>query len=342
MATVVDNTNMDAESKVNSVIEQQKRLLRRLDDVSHYLGGVGAGMYLPGINCTFDNPFRRVSGRRPPLLTLEVCDDGSLKFTGAISRPRADKLTYAPIFSYDVSRPYTPRGDNYSLPANNIVLARRANELLAALAGYGRRVSFGLHEDLPALAFPEIIRDHGRIVAENYTCVLGFEVDNPAQQLDRVPVRRRNPADKILARHGIEYPMSVGTIELENLVAELRAEFPTDEIDWVAGVEALLFKQPYFTFTVSREQAVVTDPDAVVNAMRAALPKRYQFEAGYADLLLAARNPDRPLKIGRLSAIQLFPIETAYDLPDGYGGSVLTRINMAPSSTRQDAVQVTA
>jgi hypothetical protein len=334
---------MGAESKVHSVIEQQKRLLKRLDDVSHYLGGVGAGLYLPGINCTFDNPFRRVDGRRPPIVTLEVCDDGSLKFTGAISRPRNGKLTYSPIFSYDVSRPYTPRGDGQSLPANNIVLARRANELLAALSGYGRRVSFGMHEALPALAFPEVIREHGRIVAENYTCVLGFEVDNPAVQLDTVLVRRRNPAEKILARHGIEYPMSVGPVELENLVTELRAEFPTDDIDWVAGVEALLFKQPHFSFSVSRAQALVTDPDAVVSAMRALLPKRYQFEAAYSDLLIAARNPEQPLKISRLSAIQLFPIETAYDLPDGYGGSVLTRINMvAPSSTRQDVVQVTA
>lgn len=338
----VDNKNMT--DKANSCIEQQKRLLRRLDDVSHYLGGVAAALYLPGINCTFDNPVRRINGRRPPLLTLEVSDDGALKFTGAISRPRGDKLVYAPIFSYDVSRPYTPRGDGQTLPANNVVLARRANELLSALSGYGRRVSFGLHEPLDGLRFPKPIREHNRIVAEDYTGVLGFEVDNPAAGLDVVSVRRRNPAAKILARHGVEYPMSLGTVELENLVAELRAEFPDDSahIDWVAAIDALLFKREYFQFDVPVAQALTSDPDAVVKAARSRLPKRHQFEASYNDVLRAAQNPTQSLKISRLSAVQLFPVETAYDMPDDYGGSVLSQINLAPSSTRQDVVQVTA
>jgi len=45
------------------------------------------------------------------------------------------------------------------------------------------------------------------------------------------------------------------------------------------------------------------------------------------------------LRISRLSAVQLFPMETAYDLPEDYSGTVLTPNNWAPSSTRPAVVQ---
>lgn len=342
MSIAAEKLDTIVSDKVASIIAQQRRLLKRFDDVSHYLVGVTAGLYMPGIDQTFDNPIKSLSGhRRPPLLTLEVKDDG-LIFTGAISRLRNDKLVYSVIFSYDVSLVYTPRGGGRTLPANNVVLARRANELLGALSAYGRRASFGMHEELEPLRFPRVVVEDGRVVAEDYTPVLGFETDNPTKTIETVSVRRPNPADKILARRGIEYPLGVGQPELEEMVGEFRAEFPEVEIGWTEAVEALLFRRSHFTFPMPLADAAAYAPEAVVAAMRAELPKKHRWEASFNDLVTAAKNPQDPLRISRLSALQLFPVETAQDLPDYYGGTVLTPNNWAPSSTRQAVVQETA
>lgn len=342
MSNVAEKLDSLVSDKVLSIIAQQRRLLKRFADVSHYLEGVVAGFYLPGIDQTFDNPVKRLTGRRPPLLTLEVKND-SLIFSGAISRPRNNKLTYSVIFSYDVSMVYSPRGGGKTLPANNVVLARRANELLAGLVSYGRRVSFNMHEELKPLMFPRVVHDENdKMVAEDYTPVLGFETENPARTFDAVSVRRPNPADKILARRGIDYPLGVTPPELDDMVVEFKAEFPGVELDWSAVVEALLFRKTFFTFQMAREEAVVAAQEAVVATMREALPQKYRWEASFNDLLLAAKNPQNPVRVSRLSALQLFPVETAYDFPAEYSGTVLTPNNWAPSSIRQAVMQETA
>jgi len=331
MQIAVENTNTGTAQKVTAVIAQQRRLLKRWENVSHYLAGVCAGMYLPGIDQTFDNPVRRITGRRPLLLTLE---GETLNFTGAISRVQNNKLVYTPIFSYDLTMPFTPRGGGRSLPANNIVLARRANELLSRLVAFGQRVSFGVHEDLPAFNFPTVARnEHGKIVAEDYSSVLGLELDNPATALDTITVRKLNPAAKILARHGIEFPMSVGTMELENLVGEFRAEFGGVEIDWAAAVDALLFQREYCVFSMLLDDAITAAPDAVVSAMRSGMPPKYQWEASFNDLLTAAKNPRQALRISRLSAVQLFPVETVQEMPEDYAGAALSSIDWLPPAT---------
>lgn len=330
MTLVAENTNTNLAQKVNAVIAQQRRLLKKWENFSHYLSGCGSAMYLPGIDHTFDNAVRSVFGRRPPLLIL---DGESLSFTGAISRLRGDKLVYTPIFSYDLTMPYTPRGGGRTLPANNIVLARRANELLARLVAYGDRVAFGVHEELPVFKFPRVCRnDKNKIFAEDYAGVLGLELENPAATFDAVTVRKLNPAAKILARHGIDFPMSVGTLELENLVNEFKAEFPDVELSFKTAVNALLFQHDYFSFETSLETAITVSPESVVLAMRNALPKKYQWEASFNDLLAAAKNPTQPVQISRLSSLQLFPIETAQDMPEDYAGTVLAPPDWSPPS----------
>lgn len=331
MQIAAENTNTGTAQKVTAVIAQQRRLLKRWENVSHYLSGVCAGMYLPGIDHTFDNPVRRITGRRPPLLTLE---GDSLNFTGAISRLQNNKLVYTPIFSYDLTMPFTPRGGGRALPANNIVLARRANELLARLVAFGQRVSFNVHETLPGFNFPTVVRnEHGRIVAEDYSSVLGLELDNPASSLETVTVRKLNPAAKILARHGIEFPMAVGSVELDDLVGEFRAEFAGAEIDWSMAVDALLFQREYCALSMPLDEAITSAPEAVVATMRAALPPKYQWEASFNDLLAAAKHPQHLLRISRLSAVQLFPVETLQETPEDYAGAALSSVEWHPPAT---------
>jgi hypothetical protein len=328
MSIAAENTNIGASPKVTAVMAQQRRLLKRWDAVSHYLAGVCTGLYLPGIDQTFDKPIRRVSGRRPPLLVLE--GDG-LNLTGSISRPQNNKLVYTPIFSYDLTMPYTPRGGGRVLPANNLVLARRANELLAALVAYGHRVANDAHDELPVFVFPQALRDmSGKIVAEDYTPVLGFETDNPAAAMETVYIKHPNPAPKILARHGIEFPMSLTPSELDDLVIEFRAEFNDADIDWGIAVDAILFQRPYCSFSVPLAEALSSAPDAVVSAMRGELRDKHQWEASYADLLCAAQNPGQMLRISRLSAMQTFPVESAQEMPEDYAGTVLAPVDWTP------------
>lgn len=339
MSVTTEQLESPVSVKVSDAIAKHNRLMHRFDDVSHYLDGVCAGLYLPGIDQTFDNPVRQIKGhRRPPLLTLEV-KEHSLLFSGAISRLRNNKLVYSVIFSYDVSMPYTPRGAGKSLPANNLVLARRANELLGALIGYGRRVSFGMHEDLQPLRLPTVIRDNGNIVAEDYSPVLGFEADNPARTIETVDIRMPNPAEKILARRGIDYPLSANQVELEDMVVEFKSMLPDFDIDWRTAVDALLFRRPFVSISLPREEAVLYSPEAVIADMRAAMNQKYRWEASFNDLLTAAKNPNDPLRVSRLSSVQLFPVETAQELPEDYGGTILTPNNWAPSSIRQAVMQ---
>ena len=320
----------DTQSQVYSACSQQQRLLRRFESVSHYLGGVVAGMWLPGIDSTFDSPVRRIGGRRPVFLTLEVSDSGSLNFTGAISRFRSDKFVFSPIFAYDVSMPFTRRGGGRVLPANNLILARRANDLLAALISYGRDMAYGVHATLSPPSFPKVICDSSGTLFEDYSPVLGLALPNPARDLASVPVSRPNPTAKILAQHGLETIAGCDPAQLSQIMAEFRAHFPEFEINARDVGTALARPENGFSFSVPFDTALAHAPQETVNAMRLAISPRYRSDAGYTDLMLAAKNPSDRLYISRLSAIQIFTVDDVQDLPEEYGGTVLAPIDWVP------------
>lgn len=324
----------DTHAQVHASCSQQQRLLRRLESVVHYLGGVVAGMWLPGIDSTFDSPVRRIGGRRPVFLTLEVCDNGSLNFTGAISRFRSNKLVFSPIFAYDVSMPFTRRGGGRVLPANNLILARRANDLLAALISYGRDMSYGVHAALSFPAFPKVICDSSGTLFEDYSPVLGLALPNPAAELAQVPVSRPNPAAKILAQHGLATIDGCTAEQFLQVVTEFRAQFPEFDVETKDIVTALKAPDCGFYFSVPFETALAHAPQDTVNAMRLALSPRYRADAGYTDLLLAAKNPKDRLYISRLSAIQIFTVDDAQDLPEDYSGTVLAPVNWVPPESK--------
>lgn len=332
MTIAVQSSNIpDPFGPVQSVCAQQRRLLKRFDSFGHYVDGVVAGLWLPGIGGTFDSPVKKITGRRPVFLTLEVSRE-RLHFTGAISRLRDNKMVFSPIFSYDVSIPYSPRGSGRVLPANNLVLARRANELLNALLSYAKDVSFGDQHDLQPVTFPDIICDANGEIFEDYSPVLGFRVKNPAKTIKTVEVRRYNPTAKILARHGLETAKGCSDDQFNQIVTEFKAEFPEFDIDVSDVFRALANPDvALFAFNVSFETAIAADPQAVVSAMREEIPQKYKLDASYHDLLLAAKNPNDDVKISRFSALQLFPVETVQELPESYAGSVLAPVNWVPA-----------
>lgn len=304
-----------------------QRKLHRLESVKHYLGGVVAGMYLPGREQNFINPVRPLTNPvRPTFLTMEVTPELEFVFSGAVAIRRRNQMVWRTVFSYDGSRPLSPRGDNGSIPAANLVLAYRAIDLLTALSGYGRRVSFNMAEDLEPAVFPKIVYKKWRIFGEDYTPVLGKEIDNPAFHLvgQDMPIRLPNPAEKILARLGVDFPLGLPPADLDDAVAALQSQMPAGvKLPWATATHALLFRHPWLEVEVPYSTALGLVPDQVVAAIRKQLPTFAREEATYSDLLAAANDPASGLYLSRLSRLQLFPVETLYDLPAGYAGSVL-------------------
>jgi hypothetical protein len=328
--------------RARAVIAQQRRLLKKFDSVSHLLGGVAAGMYLPGIDCTFDNPVRGLTGRRPLLVTLEVGEYGELSFTGSISRERDGLLNYSPIFNYDLTLPMTPKGGGKVLPANNVVLARRANELLAKLIAFARGLQDGASDSagwLDILRLPTPLLDpSGRVYAEDYSAVLGMEIENPAANLGPVSVSLVNPAAKLFALHGVENAETLDQSQLDEFAAQWRAAFPV-VVDDSVMYDAMLAPNQRVTLSLDLETAVEHAANSVVAAMRAVLPPKYQWAATYAELLEAAKNPTAKLRLSRLSAVQVFDVVDALDLPDGFSGYVLRKPEMLPVSSKLDPVE---
>lgn len=322
-------------SRAAAVIRQQRKLLSRFNSVAQYLDGVGAAMWLPGVGQTFERPIRATHGLaargvRPVLLTLEVRDD-VLALTGAVSRLRNGKMHYERIFDYDFNLVMRPRGGKRVLPANNCVLARRANELLAALVNCGRDVARGLTPEIDRLQFPVLRRDAahgGDIVAEDYTSLLGMEIANPLTETAGVEMTADNPAEKVFIRAGLSCAdferVDQGTVDA--LVAEFRgligravAEHVSDEDVYAA------FVSPHLPLRVRMRVSAALDVDenSVVALMRTMLPFKWRHVATRDELLAAARNMTPHVRLMRLSRVQLFDAYLSSELPEGFSGMPL-------------------
>lgn len=325
-------THAKTRNQVAVIITAHRKLLRQYNRISYYVTGLAAGLYLPGVNQTFDVPTRKITGKRPVFVTLEATPNG-LMLVGAISRLRAGKMHWQTIFDYDLSIPMSPRGGGRVLSAKNIVVARRGLELLATLVDYAHAVARNEAGELQPAIFPEIVHRNGRIVAEDYSPVLGFSVPNPAADMGEVTVRRFNVAGKVLARRGVnaleELPEELWPV----VMAEFRAEYPDVSLDAAIVLDALRTQSEWIHFPMLMEDALAVAPESVVQAIREALSGRFKFEASHKDVLVAAANPRQPLRISRLSAVQLFPVESVQELPEGYTGSVLATVKFAAHTT---------
>lgn len=317
-------------SQVADVVVAHRKLLKQFNRVAYYVSGVCAGIYLPGVGETFDVPVRKITGKRPVFVTLEATPHG-LMLSGAISRLKAGQMQWRTIFDYDFTLSMTWRGGGRVLSAKNLVIARVGLELLRGLIEYADAVAANEAGDLLPAVFPEIIvRDGGKVVAEDYTPVLGLPVANPAAELDEVTVRRYNAAGKVLARRGAARLSEIPEEMWPVVMAEFRAEYPDVSLAADVVLEALQDQQEWIHFPLPPDEALATAPEAVVQAIREKLPGRFRYEASHKDVLLAAANPQNPLRISRLSRLQMFPVETVQDLPEGYTGSVLSAVKMIP------------
>lgn len=328
-------------SRAAAVIRQQRKLLSRFNTVMQYLDGVGAAMWLPGVGQTFEPPVRATQGFaargvRPVLLTLEVRDD-VLALTGAVSRLRNGKMHYERIFDYDFNLVMRPRGGKRVLPANNCVLARRANELLAALVNCGRDIAGGSNPEIARLQFPDLRRDANRggsIVAEDYSALLGMEIANPLAETDGLEMTVENPAARVFARAGLSREdferVDQGTVD--GIIAEFRGMIGAQVSAHVADEDVCAaFVAPHLPLCVRMAvtDALDVDENAVATLMRNMLPFKWRAVATRAELLRAARDMTPHMKLMRLSKVQLFDAYLSTELPEGFSGTPF-RVASAP------------
>lgn len=164
---------------------------------------------------------------------------------------------------------------------------------------------------------------------EDFSPVLGVPHWNPAVNLREMP----NPATALLATHGVTDLEAIDQQTLDTVAAEFRlacllGERLTEEEIFDALVN------PGAPVVCARGVQEIAD-ERVVDAMRkAAGSSRAGFEATADDLLRAARNPEDPLFLSRLSVTQLVSAESLHDLPAPYSGWFLSQPDWQPPRRR--------
>lgn len=179
---------------------------------------------------------------------------------------------------------------------------------------------------------------------EDFSPVLGVHEKNPAAFVRNVELRiTNNPAAKILARHGIENVEAVSGDHLDQLAVEFAAEINGAFQNPISLPEstiydALLSPSSYVPVTMSLEQALAEGQTRVVaTAMRRAATRRAQKEATDAELFAAAKNPELPLTLNRLGAVQVNTVAALQELPSHYSGSIFTPLDWQPRAVVHQA-----
>lgn len=321
-----------------NINEIQGLMVQQFDRVGHLAEGLAAVSWLPGKNKNFEDPIRYGYDEvRPLALVLETTANGGLTFSIAISRPRKGRLVFVTHGKWDFRAPIIPGGRQQQMDLSNPqhrLNAKRAIDALHKVLDYGFAVKRG---EAPALAqprWPDVLTlPNGRFV-EDYAPVLGAEDRNALGDAASIMVRIPNPAAKILARRGLE---SVEQAErdpalFEELAAEIRSSAPDMELSESAVCEALLDPSSAVTVSVDIKTAAATRPADAAAYLRGQVSRRAANAATDHELLIAALNPDQPLVMKRLSAVQLCDIADWQDMPEPYAGAILAPVDWKPSN----------
>lgn len=164
---------------------------------------------------------------------------------------------------------------------------------------------------------------------EDYSPVLGVPHWNPAHNLHEMA----NPAEMLLAKHGVQDLEAVDQQTLDRLTAEFRM---------CCALGERLAEDEIFDALVNPSAPVVCARGVeeiaaarIVDAMRkVAGTSRAALEATAEDLLRAAKNPNDPLFLSRLSVTQLVSADSLHDLPAPYAGWFLSQPDWQPPRRR--------
>jgi hypothetical protein len=316
----------------------QSDLIKSFDRVSHLCEGLAAVSWLPGEGQTFDTTKRAADDETRPLaVILEVTEGGGLTLSVAISRPYKGKLCFVTHGKWDFRAPIIAGGREAQLNLNkpkHRLNAKRACDALHKMLDYGFAAKRGEAPELEKPRFPVVIElPNGRFV-EDYAPVLGAQDRNPLGNVSSIVVRLPNPAAKILARHGLESAEQAekDPALFEALASEVRACVPDMDLSEEAVCEALLDPAAPVPVMVDIKTALHTMPATAADSLRRQVSRRVASEATDSELLVAAANPDRPIMLSRLSAVQLCDIADWQDLPEPYTGALLAPVLWSPQS----------
>lgn len=325
--------------------------------------------------------FRRPVAR-PVAVALEVLPDGSLPFSGAVSRPKNGKMRYDVILRYDLTRPMVAGGCGATISTDNDVLARRALGLLERLVRFGEhaaraprqaRTEVFLHPQLmipfapgseqideakltelcegmapelfesyrarlrqdlcdwtslpgavlvnSAIVLDEAISEavDAEVGFEDYSPVLGVSTTNPVVALT-------NPAREVLKRRGVTNVAALPQAEVDELVAEFRAQsFLGDKLTLEEVYDALL--NPWAPALGSEGFGRLAD-EVLLVAMRKKA-RGLAAEATDGDMLRAIKNPKKPLVVSRMAKTQVVAVDDL-QLPHPYVGNFLPPLDWEP------------
>lgn len=333
-----------------NISEIQTKMVQQFDRIGHLVEGLAAVSWLPGEGKTFDDTVRYgYDAVRPLAVVLETTAHGGLTCSIAISRPHKGRLIFVTHGKWDFRAPIVPGGRMQQMDLSNPqhrLNATRAIDALHKVLDYGFALKRGEEPTLQAPRWPDVISlPNGRFV-EDYTPVLGAQDRNPLGAVQEIKVTIPNPAAKILARRGLE---SAAQAEkdpalFEELAAEIRSSAPDMELSEAAVCEALLDPDAPVSVSVDIKTAAASRPADAAQYLRRQVSRRVANEATDQELIVAALNPDRPLVMNRLSAVQLCDIADWQDMPAPYAGSLLAPVDWKPSNKFSvlDTVEATA
>jgi hypothetical protein len=328
----------------------QVKMINQFDRIGHLVEGLAAVSWLPGEGRTFDDTIRYGYDEvRPLAVVLETTANGGLTCSLAISRPHKGRLVFVTHGKWDFRAPIVPGGRMQQMDLNNPqhrLNATRAIDALHKILDFGFACKRGEAPVLAQPVWPDVLTlPNGRFV-EDYAPVLGAQDRNPLGAVREIAVKIPNPAAKILARRGMD---SAAQAEkdpalFEELAAEIRSAAPDMELSESAVCEALLDPDAPVSVSVDIKAAINTRPADAAQYLRRQVSRRVASEATDQELLVAALNPEQPLVMKRLSAVQLCDIADWQDMPAPYAGAFLSPVDWKPSSKFSvlDAVEATA
>lgn len=161
-----------------------------------------------------------------------------------------------------------------------------------------------------------------KLAYEDHSPALGVWQWNPARRLQEMA----NPAHFVLKKHGVTDVGVMSQETLDAVVEHFRRSVPLGE---------RLSEEEIFDALCNPRKAVKCArgvdgiaPGRIITAMRRLANKHRSGElATTDDLLAAARNPDGPLVLSRMSKIQVVSTDALQDLPSPYCGHFLPAVD---------------
>lgn len=268
--------------------------------------------------------------RRPVLTVLAPTADGRLLMAGAVAQwePKTEEMRYRRIFQYDLGLPFA-RSASHS-PPTALLLGKRptvnlALQLLRAL----------VEQEPEDVVWPTVQCDASGRLYEDFTPLYGLEVENPASKTD-VQLVLPNPAARCLSACGIDAHeiYDLASVDFKELVALLKGELgaaaevvPYDVL--VSGIED---PDTPLQFSMPAAEAFAVFPTQTTQAVLEIASTRWGDAVCWADAEKAARNPETPLRVSRMSPPQVFWLSDM-TFEQGYSGDILPDAGWRPQAT---------